>query len=95
MTPNGKAAGVLDTPTAASKEQCAASVPTGQTIGNTDELNYATLQQQFALLGRKLKRPREALDGRTIFELAYRKKSRYFSELRDLDEHLNAILGHL
>lgn len=88
-----KAAGVLDTPTTASKDQCPESVSAAEKTGKPEAKQYATLQAQFALLGRTLTRAHRAHDGRISYAVTRWSESRYFSHLNDVQAHLNALGG--
>ena len=92
-TPKEKAAGVLHTPTTASKELSAASIPTAQKTGNPDAVEYARTKSEFALAGRTLTRARRAHDGRVSFVVTGWHGSRYFSHWHDVLGHLAALGG--
>lgn len=93
MNPNGKAAGVLDTPATASKKQCSASVSIAEKIGNPEKKDYAALQTRFALLGRTLTRSHHIHDGRISYVVTRRGCAYYFASLHSVKTHLSAIGG--
>ena len=88
-----KVVGMLDTSTTTSEELSRASIPTAQKTGKPEAKQYATLQAQFALLGRTLTRAHRAHDGRISYAVTRWSESRYFSHLNDVQAHLNALGG--
>ena len=91
--PKEKVAGMLDTSTTTSKDQCRASVSAAEKTGKPEAKQYATLQAKFALLGRTLTRAHRAHDGRISYVVARLSEARYFSHWSDLQAHLAALMG--
>ena len=90
MIAQEKAAGVLDTPATASQKQRTTIV------GRLDPSRnpFATLQAQFALLGRALARANFVHDGRINYVLLHRNGSLHFAHLSDVRAHLAQIGGN-
>lgn len=93
MIEKEKAAGMLDTSTTASNQQCASSLSAAENKGNPETKDFDTLQARFALLGRELTRCHRAHDGRISYAVTRWGESRYFTHLHDVKAHLNAIGG--
>lgn len=89
MSAHEKAAGVLDTPTTASKNHHAPIVASSE----IDSKTYQTLQANFALLGHVLQHNRRADDGRCTYIIQRWGQARYFSHLHDVTAFLVQIGG--
>ena len=88
-----KAAGVLDTPTTATEEQCAASVAAAEKTINDSLKAYATMQARFALRGYVLNRAYRVPDGRITYMVDRGEQRRAFSHLHDVQAFLNQVTG--
>lgn len=86
-----KAAGVLDTPTAASKSLTTDSLPTAEILGNISPKEFATLRAEFALMGRTFTRCRQIPGGRVVYAVVRSGESRYFTHSHDLRAYLTQI----
>jgi hypothetical protein len=89
MSAHEKAAGVLDTPTTASKNHYTPIVASGEINSKT----YATLKANFALLGHVLQHNRRADDGRCTFVVERWGQARYFTDLDSVTAFLTQIGG--
>ena len=91
-TPKEKAAGMLQTPATASKEQCNAIVSTAEKTGKQARKEYATIQAQFARLGHVLNRIHRADDGQITYVVSRGGQQRHYSELHDVVAYLAALM---
>ena len=91
VTDKEKAAGVLPTPSTASKEQSKGSVSAAEEKDNPQRKAFATLQAKFALKGRELARCHRAVDGCIPYVVRHRGESRHFAQIHDVHTHLDAI----
>jgi hypothetical protein len=89
MNAHEKAAGVLDTPTTASKNHYTTIVASAE----VDSKTYQTLQANFALLGHVLQHNRRAGDGRCTYIVERWGQARYFTHLHDVVAFLTQIGG--
>lgn len=89
MKAHEKAAGVLDTPEAASETHHESILCTRV----ADRKEYSTLQAEFALLGIVLSRSHRAHDGHICYAATRNGQSRYFTHLHDLQAHYTAALA--
>lgn len=89
MTTKEKAAGVLDTPTTASKEL----YPQILSAHDADRKHFTTLQALFALRGYSLRRSHRADDGRITYFVELWTQTRAFSHPHDVRAHLARIGG--
>ena len=89
MITKEKAAGVLDTPTTASKEHC----PRILSAGDADCKHFATLEALFALRGYSLRRSHRADDGRITYFVELWTQARVFSHPHDVRAYLAQIGG--
>jgi hypothetical protein len=87
-----KAAGMLQTPTTASKELSIASIPTAQKTGKQTRNDYAMLQAKFARLGRVLNRIHRAHDGRITYVVSHGSQRHHYSHLNDVIAHMAALV---
>ena len=91
MRAQEKAAGVLPTPTTASKLLNTRSVSAAARVCNISAKAYTTLQAEFALMGRELVRVHRAHDGRISYTVHHRGESLHLGTVHDVRGHLAAL----
>jgi hypothetical protein len=89
--PNEKAAGMLPTSTAATRNTDPPTLLANPKPRNLDVTGFNRLQAKFAKHGRQLQRTRRLQDIHTSYLITFRGDARFFSTMADVRQHLVQI----